>query len=538
MDCRVLAFRQLPHQPKLFLDYLDHFERVKSFYVHPPTMQALTSASRKLNYPVERRAEVARLLREQNAALGAGAETQSNLERLEKGAVAIVSGQQVGLFSGPAYAIYKALTAVQIAEELTRSGIPAVPVFWMATEDHDLDEVRHAAWFDQGKLIRFELPVGAAEAGRPVGGIPLGLQIEPLAREAAELLSNQGSDLLAQFLTESYRPQETYGSAFGKLFARLFAQQGLILMDPLDPGLHRVAAPLYQHALAERDALNEKLLQRGKELDRAGYDVQVKVTSRSTLLFYMGGGVRQVVTASADKFQAGEKTWTRDELVHLTHTEPDKFSPNALLRSVVQDYLLPTAAYVGGPAEISYFAQSEVVYRRLLGRMPVMLPRAGFTMVDAKAAKLLRKYSLTVEDVWAGSQNLRHKMECSSVPKALAKSFERDQKQIQKLLARLGKQIAKLDPTLKDTVERARKRIEFHIEKLRRKAGKALDRKNGLIATHEQYLESLLHPHKALQSRELCLLPFLSRWGAGGLSELQKLSSSKKLGHHFILQLP
>jgi bacillithiol biosynthesis cysteine-adding enzyme BshC len=538
MDCRVLAFRQLPHQPKLFLDYLDHFERVKSFYVHPPTMQALTRASRKLNYPVERRAEVARLLREQNAALGAGAETQSNLERLEKGAVAIVSGQQVGLFSGPAYAIYKALTAVQIAEELTRSGIPAVPVFWMATEDHDLDEVRHAAWFDQGKLIRFELPVGAAEAGRPVGGIPLGLQIEPLAREAAELLSNQGSDLLAQFLTESYRPQETYGSAFGKLFARLFAQQGLILMDPLDPGLHRVAAPLYQHALAERDALNEKLLQRGKELDRAGYDVQVKVTSRSTLLFYMGGGVRQVVTASADKFQAGEKTWTRDELVHLTHTEPDKFSPNALLRSVVQDYLLPTAAYVGGPAEISYFAQSEVVYRRLLGRMPVMLPRAGFTMVDAKAAKLLRKYSLTVEDVWAGSQNLRHKMECSSVPKALAKSFERDQKQIQKLLARLGKQIAKLDPTLKDTVERARKRIEFHIEKLRRKAGKALDRKNGLIATHEQYLESLLHPHKALQSRELCLLPFLSRWGAGGLSELQKLSSSKKLGHHFILQLP
>jgi len=538
MDCRALAFRQLPHQPKLFLDYLDHFERVKSFYVHPPTMQALARASRKLNYPVERRAEVARLLREQNAALGAGAETQSNLERLEKGAVAIVTGQQVGLFSGPAYAVYKALTAVQIAEELRRSGIPAVPVFWMATEDHDLDEVRHATWFDQGKLIRFELPVGAAEAGRPVGGIPLGEQIEPLVREAAELLSNQGSDLLAQFLTESYRAQETYGSAFGKLFARLFAQHGLILMDPLDPGLHRVAAPLYQHALAERDALNEKLLQRGKELDRAGYDVQVKVTSRSTLLFYIGGGTRQVVTASAEKFQAGEKSWARDELVHLTHTEPEKFSPNALLRSVVQDYLLPTAAYIGGPAEISYFAQSEVVYRHLLGRMPVMLPRAGFTLVDTKAAKLLRKYGLTVEDVWTGSQNLRHKMECSSVPKALAKSFERDQKQIQKLLARLGKQIAKLDPTLKDTVERAQKRIEFHLEKLRRKAGKAQDRKSGLIASHEMYLESLLHPHKGLQSRELCLLPFLARWGAGGLTELQKLSTGKKIGHHFILQLP
>jgi bacillithiol synthase len=537
MDCRALTFAQLPHQPKLFLEYLDHFEKVKSFYVHPPAMAAVARAARKLDYPEDRRAEVSSILRGQNTALGAGAETISNLDRLEKGAVAVVSGQQVGLFSGPGYAIYKALTAVQIAEELTWGGIPAVPVFWMATEDHDLDEVRHSTWFDNGKLVRFELPA-PSETGRPVGRIPLGAEIEALVQEAAELLANQGSDLLAQYLIESYRPAETYGSAFGKLFARLFAQQGLILMDPLDAGLHKVAAPLYQHALAERDSLSEKLLQRGKDLDRAGFDAQVKVTSRSTLLFRMDEGGRQVITASADKFQAGEKTWPREELVHLTHTEPEKFSPNALFRPVVQDYLLPTAAYIAGPAEISYFAQSEVVYRQLLGRMPVMLPRSGFTLVDAKAAKLLRRYALTVEDVWSGSQGLRHKMERRSVPGSLSKNFDRDQKQIAKMLSQLGKQIEKLDPTLKGTVERAGTRIEYHIEKLRRKAGRAQDQKNGLISAHEQHLESLLNPHKVLQERELCLLPFLARWGAGGLSELQKLSSGKKIGHHFILQLP
>ncbi len=537
MDCRALTFRQLPHQPKLFLEYLDHFDRVKKFYVHPPTIQAATRVARKLDFPRERSEEVAVLLREQNVALGAGAETLSNLERLEKGAVAVVTGQQVGLFSGPAYSVYKALMAAQIAEELTRGGIPAVPVFWMATEDHDLEEVRHATWFDQGKLMRFELPV-TEKAGRPVGQILLGPDVEPLVREAAELLTNQGSDLLAQFLIETYRPEESYGSAFGKLFARLFAPQGLILMDPLDPGLHRVAAPLYQHALAERDALNERLLQRGKDLDRAGFDAQVKVTSRSTLLFYMNDGERQVITASAGKFQAGEKTWSREELAHRTHVEPEKFSPNALLRSVVQDYLLPSVAYIGGPAEISYFAQSEVVYRHMLGRMPVMLPRAGFTLVDAKANKLLQRYGLTVEDVWAGSQDLRHKVEGASVPKSLAENFEKSQKEIEKMLAQLGKQIAKLDPTLKGTVERSRKRIEFHIEKLRRKAGRAQDQKTGLIAAHEQYLESLLNPHKGLQERELCLLPFLARWGAGALSGLQKLSSGKKIGHHFVIQLP
>src|SRR5713101_7351415 len=537
MDCRVLSSRQLPHQPKLFLDYLERFERVKAFYAYPPTMQAVSREARKLSYPSDRRAEVAALLRAQNVAFGAGRETISNLERLEKGAVAVVTGQQVGLFSGPPYSIYKALMAVQIAEEMTRSGIPAVPVFWMATEDHDLEEVRQTTWFDRGKLIRFELPV-AAEAGRPVGQIPLGREAGPLVHEAAELLANQGSDLLAQYLIESYGPEETYGSAFGKLFARLFAQQGLILMDPLDIGLHKVAAPLYQHALADRDVLNEKLLQRGKDLDRAGFAAQVKVTARSTLLFRMHEGVRQVVTASAGKFQAGEKTWARDELVHMTHTEPEYLSPNALFRPVVQDYLLPTAAYIAGPAEISYFAQSEVVYRHLLGRMPVMLPRAGFTLVDAKASKLLRRYGLAIEEVWAGSQSLRHKMEGASVPKGLSKTFERDQKQIQKMLTQLGKRIAKLDPTLKGTVERAKQRIEYHLEKLRRKAGKAEDQKTGLISAHEQYLESLLYPHKALQSRELCLLPFLARWGAGGLSELQKHATGKALGRHFIVPLP
>ena len=537
MDCRALSFRQLPHQPKLFLEYLDHFARVKSFFVYPPTMQAVARAAQKPDYPPERRAEVARLLRKQNTALGAGAETLSNLERLEKGAVAVVSGQQVGLFSGPAYSVYKALTAVQIAEELTRSGIPAVPVFWMATEDHDLEEVRHSTWFDQGKQIRFELPV-APEAGAPVGQIRLGPPIEPLVHEAAELLVNQGSDLLAGFLKESYRPEETYGSAFGKLFARLFAQQGLILMDPLDPGLHRLAAPLYQHALAERDGLNAKLLQRGKDLDRAGFDAQVKVTSLSTLLFFLDQGARQVITAGNGKYQAGERAWARDELAHMTHSDPEKFSPNVLFRPVVQDYLLPTAANIGGPAEISYTAQSEVVYRHLLGRMPVMLPRAGFTLVDAKAKKLLRRYGLAVEDVWSGSQDLRHKMEERSVPKSMAKDFDRDQKQIAKMLAQLGRRIEKLDPTLKGTVERSRKRIEFHLEKLRRKAGRAQDQKTQLISAHEQHLESLLYPHKALQSRELCLLPFLARWGTGALSELQKLSTGKKLGHHFILQLP
>ena len=205
---------------------------------------------------------------------------------------------------------------------------------------------------------------------------------------------------------------------------------------------------------------------------------------------------------------------------------------------MVQDYLLPTVAFIGGAAELSYIAQSEVVYQHLLGRMPVMLPRAGFTLVDAKAGKLLRKYELSIEDVWAGSQDLRHKMEKQSVTGSLAKDFEKDQKEMGEMLEKLGKKIEALDPTLKGTVEKTKEGIEFHLDKLRRKAGAALNQKAGLLAAHEEHLESLLNPHKGLQERELCLLPFLARWGASALGELQNLCSGEKLGYHCIVQLP
>jgi bacillithiol biosynthesis cysteine-adding enzyme BshC len=539
MDCRALASHRLPHQSKLFLEYINKFSRVETFYAHPPKLSSVTRVARELEFPAERRREVTAILCEQNIYFGAGPAALENLDRLKKGAVAIVSGQQVGLFSGPAYSFYKALTAIQLASELTQSGIEAVPIFWMATEDHDIDEVRHVSWFQDGELKRFELPVPSlSDAGRPVGNILLGRQVEDQVHEASDLLVKQGSVLLAQLLKDSYNPRETYGTAFGKLFARLFSQQGLILLDPLDPTLHRIAAPIYRQVIDDRDGLNEKLLQRGRQLESAGFATQVKVTAKSTLLFYMGNGTRNpIVVSNGTKFQAGQKQWAKAELLDTIESEPQNFSPSALLRAVVQDYLLPTVAYIAGAAEISYFAQSEVVYKQLLGRMPVILSRPGFTLVDIKGAKLLRAYKLKVEDIWAGSQEVRRRMELASVQTQISKDFDRSHKQVMKMLDQLKKQTEKLDPTLQGAVETARKKIDYQIDKLRRKTARAQDAKVGLLSNHEAFLEHLLYPHKTLQSRELCLLPFLARWGPGGLADLQKMCSSKNLGRHCIVQL-
>lgn len=533
MDRLALLPHQLPHTSKLFRDYVENFLKVEAFYEHVPELKSAARCARKLQFPKERRVQVAGILRDQNVSCGAGSETLKNLDLLTEGAVAVVTGQQVGLFGGPAYAFYKALSAIQGAHELISGGIPAVPVFWMATEDHDVDEVRHVTWFHDGELQTFELPRPSEDAV-PVGRIRLGKEIDALVNRAQPLLGQTFGDLLH----EAYTPIATYSSAFATLFARIFSDLGLILLDPLDERLHVVASPLLGAALAERKELNELLLQRGKELEHAGYDVQVKVTSHSTLLFSMNEGKRQPITASNGNFASGALTQSLDDWLDRIEAFPEQFSPNALLRPVMQDFLLPTVAYFGGPAEIAYYAQSEVLYKKLLGRMPVLLPRADFTLVDPKAERILKKYHLQVENVWSGSQILRNRMYNSAIPKKLAREFDENLRHMKKNVHKLHKGIAKVDPTIQGTIARAEQRIHYQIEKLRHKTGQALDRHEKLIAQHEKFLENLLYPQKGLQSRDLCFLPFLARWGSGGLQELQKLASPKKPGRHLIVPIP
>jgi bacillithiol biosynthesis cysteine-adding enzyme BshC len=535
MHCRALPIEALPHQPQLLIDYLNSYERVSGFYQHKPQLESVLSVARDLQFPADRRSAVAAILRQQNELLGSGSATRSNLDRFEKGAAAIVSGQQVGLFGGPCYAVYKAIAAVRIAKELTEKGVDAVPVFWMATEDHDLDEVRRVSFFHDGKLVKFELP---AELGNnaPVGRIPLGAEISALQAEAAKILG-AGAEI-AQTLSECYRPEETYGSAFGKMFARLLASLGLILLDPLDLRLHKIAQPIMAQAIEERDSLEQQLLDRGAALEKAGYPAQVKVTSQSTVLFHISRDGRQSITSDDGKFASGNKSWTKAELLREIHSQPENFSPNALLRPVIQDFLLPTVACVGGPSEIAYFAQSEVLYRNLLGRMPVMLPRAGFTLVDTKAQRILAHFGLTVEDVWHGPQELRKRISKASVPENVSSLLQDGGSEIKKRLEQWAHVVSVLDPTLQDAVETAQKKIAYQTEQLQQKIGRALDQKQNVIAAKEQFLSNLLYPEKSLQSRELCFLPFAVRWGQQGFEEIERHSGIKNIGAHFIIPIP
>ena len=394
MECHCLRFSEIPHTTKLFAAFAEDFHRVAQFYAHKPDENGVLEAAREVHLDEEVRRSVVSVLREQNHRFGADAETERSLARLEKGAVAVVTGQQVGLFSGPAYSFYKAISTVVWARHLTERGIDAVPIFWLATEDHDLAEVNHCFWGSRKGLERFELDAEPDVEGRRVGEISLGQSVSTLVKTALDELEGPFRDEVASALQESYRPEETLGSAFGKLMARLLPRRGIVLLDPLDPRLHRIAAGIYRKALEQSEELTRELIARNKLLDRSSYHAQVKVTQQSTLLFLNVDGKRQPLRRRYGKFSAAGASYTAAELLAAIEKSPEAFSANVLLRPIVQDSLLPTAAYVGGPAEVAYMAQAEVVYRKLLGRMPAILSRASFTLVESQIARLMGKYGI------------------------------------------------------------------------------------------------------------------------------------------------
>ncbi len=533
MESHCISFREIPQTTKLFLTFLEDFNRVARYYGFRPSVSGVEEAAQQVSLDANVRQGVIEVLREQNRRLcGDGKLDEAasrNLGRLANGAVAIVTGQQVGLFSGPAYSFYKAVTAVAWADELSRRGIEAVPIFWLATEDHDLAEINHAAWTTRTGLAEFTLPLGETEQGRRVGEIPLGPAITAPVVTAIDTLEGEFSGEVARALRESYTPGDTYGSSYGKLMSRLVSGRGIIFLDPLDSRLHKFAARIYRRALDDSNPIRDELLTRSKELEREGFHAQVKVTRESTLLFYNVDGIRHPLRQRNGKFYAGSGTFSADELRSAIELAPEDFTPNVLLRPIVQDTLLPTAAYIGGPAEIAYMAQAQVLYQRLLGRMPAMLPRASFTIIEQPVARLMKKYGLDFRDVIRGRQRLRSKMELKSLPRALAARFEKDEKYLRKLMQTYRNPFQKLDGTLNGARDISERKILHQFLKLKAKAGRAEGFRTGVLDRHERTLVAQLYPHRGLQERTLSALPWLATYGPeflDGLAQLSAIGSS------------
>jgi bacillithiol biosynthesis cysteine-adding enzyme BshC len=493
---------ELPGTSALVADYLYNFGRVARFYDHSPhEPESVRRAALAAGVPDQRRLDLAAALRHSN-----GDSAAVDLLELPD-TVAVVTGQQVGLFSGPAYTVYKALTAAKLARQLTESGIRAVPVFWLATEDHDFEEIDHCYSFGPAHRPIRLVARGAGQPEQPVGSRRI---VEaPLAGLRASLEGLLYADEVFGLVEECYQPGRTFGEAFRMLLQSLLAGYGLVFFDPLDPAIRRLAAPLLAGALERADELSRLVLERDAALRAAGYHAQVHFEPQTSLFFWMDGERRLALRRNGDSFFHATRRLEHAELA----AEPDRLSPNALLRPVMQDYLLPTAAYVGGPAELAYLAQSNVLYRALLGRSPVAVPRSGFTLLDERARLLMERHGLTLPGCLHGEEALKERIAAHLVPAELDAAFAGAIEQTTRAAGHLEASLAAFDPTLASAMAKSKAKMLYQLGKNRRKAAREALRRNQQVEEGAAHLAGLIFPERHLQERVYSLVPFLAKHG-------------------------
>lgn len=517
-----LPFDLIPHQSRLFLDYLKDPVALRNFYpsavrFHHELQQRVPDVLSA--YRVDR-ARVCDALAAMNQRWGAGEATLKNIELLrEEDCIAVVSGQQAGLFTGPLYTVYKALSAVKLAGCLQQRNTKAVPVFWIAAEDHDFAEVAKAELIGRDCQLK---SVAVSEAlhreGQPVGHVKLDDSIDTVVDELFELLpaSEFAVDMKA-LVKSAWQPGRGYVDSFATMMTALLGRYGLIFLDPLDPALKQLAAPLYSEAARRAPEIATALEQRSAELERSGYHAQVLATANSFPLFlHDEEGRRHAVVRVADgkyKTKASEQEYTAEELAGIAQEQPERFSPNVTLRAVVQDYLLPTIAYYGGAAEIAYFAQTAEVYRVLERPATPILPRSSLTMIEHHTGRLLGRYDLTLVDFVEGLEPVIKRVVVEHLAADSAKLFADAEQNVNHELDRLRQELQSIDPTLANALETGRKKINYQLDGLKQRFVRAQMTRDEAAHRQLQRAFDQLYPNKDLQERHINITSLLARHG-------------------------
>lgn len=516
MSAECYPISVLPHLQRIFQEFTElrtapKDAPVRQFYPSSPFDPAWKQGTSPALQPD--RTELVRVLRLQNEDWGCGEVTHANLDKLAAGARAVVTGQQVGLFGGPLLTLMKAATAIRKAQVASESGVPHVPIFWMATEDHDLDEVNQAAFLarDGVEVLRSQFP---NHGTREVGSLPLGEAILPVVERAEELL---GFAPVADLLRACYAPSETLASSFAKLITALFREYGLIVIDANRREYHSMGSPVLRYAIAHADALHDALLQNADQLVAAGFHAQVLIAESSSLLFVVDEQgnrlpLRRVPKQDGSReWKAGARVYAQDELLALLEGEPERLSPNALLRPVFQDALLPTSAYVGGPAEIAYFAQCRVLFEQILGAMAPVLPRLSATLVDAPVREVMEQHELSLRDALQPAGDLLQKLGARAIPIEGKRAIAAAGNALDDELRTVEQWMGAMDESLGRSAGIAANKMRYQMNRLRRLAANWQVQKETHLAKHAKAVSDLLYPQGHPQERYLSGVALLAR---------------------------
>jgi bacillithiol biosynthesis cysteine-adding enzyme BshC len=525
-----------PGLHRLFLDYCAGDAAVSRFYASlPPDAGWQVRPAVPAHWP-----ELVKLLAEQNPAAARpvdGSAGARALEALRLGAGAVVTGQQVGLFGGPLFTPFKAATAVARARQATVAGRPHAAIFWLASEDHDFAEINHVD-FPAGRELKKLVYADASTADRPVGGIVLDERIAPLVDQAWELLG--GSDAM-EALAAAYQPGRTFAQAFAEFYSKAFAAQGLLVLDAGGREVHRMGAPVLRAGIEQADELHAALVARNGELEAAGYHVQVAVGAQSSLLFLIDEktgarlALKRIAPSAAEPkglWQAGRQSFSTAELVGILESEPERISPSALLRPVFQDFLLSTSLIIGGPAEIAYFAQSAVLFERILGRVTPAQPRFFGTLVEPAIGELLRKHEVGLERVFSeNADSLAQLLAARAMPVEGKRKLAAAGTALDAELGPVVEWMEKLDAGLGRSAETAASKMRYQMNRLRRLAANFQLQKEASLGRHAEAISQGLYPGGVLQERVHGAAYYFAKYGFGLAEEISVQAENACPGH-------
>jgi bacillithiol synthase len=482
---------------------------------------------------------LADLLELQAAEFGASDAAKANIAKLRVGARAVVTGQQVVLFGGPLLTILKAATAVARAKEATvATGVEHVPVFWLATEDHDLEEVDQVSLLTKTSVDTLKLGLKVAHAV-PVGGVVPGPELEAVLERAIELLEFAP---VSEWLRECYSAgngegdgrQPTLALAFGRLMAKIFAEQGLVVMDAASRGFHALGAATLRYAIEHAAELQEGLIARGNELVKAGYHAQVLVSEGGSMLFLLDEttGERVALRRTAEgQWKAGGRGYSTAELIAILETAPERLSPNALLRPVFQDTLLPTAAYIGGPSEIAYFAQSAVLYQSILGRITPVLPRLSATLLEPAIAAVMDKDEVQLPDALTTAEELAQRLGARAMPIEAKRKLAAVGNAMDKELDALTVYLTGMDESLGQAAKVSGSKMSYQMNRLRRMAATVQLQKEASLRKHAEAITLNVFPDGHPQERVVAGVWFIAKNGDGLVERLVGVAANRCPGH-------
>jgi bacillithiol synthase len=456
---------------------------------------------------------------------------------LGAGAGVVVTGQQVGLLGGPLFTPLKAATALARSRQATAAGKHHVAVFWLATEDHDFAEVNHVTIPTRRELRKLVYDREPA-APVPVGGVVLDDAIAPLMEQACELVGY--SDAM-EALAAAYRPGRTLAQAFAEFYGKIFSAQGLLILDAGERAGHRMGSPVLRAAVERADEFHSRLLDRNRALSEAGYHAQVAVAPQSSLLFLMDekSGARMALKRQPPSpaepkglWQAGREKLSTEELLGILDAAPERISPAALLRPVFQDFLLGTSLIIGGPAEIAYFAQSSVLFERILGRVTPSEPRFSATLIEPSIGELLRQHELSLDRIFAETpDSLAQKLGARAMPVEGKRKLAAAGRALDDELAPLLEWMRNLDAGLGRSADTAASKMRYQMNRLRRLASTFQLQKEESMKRHADAVMRALYPGGVLQERVHAAAYYFGHYGLELAEQMTAHAADNCAGH-------